>query len=234
MKKVLEIMTSLLAVAVLLSACARNQSDSEVAAQRITRADVEIAGNEVVRDDEIIEPLTEEYLRSLPETSQDDFRFGERQDGLYVNGYNGSEKIVVIPANCNGVEVVGIASYSFAENDSLCAVVLPDSVKVVETGAFGGSRNLETVVLSEQLSVIDDYAFLQCEALKCVTFAPNLIEIGACAFTATKITEIELSATLTEISPSAFYDVDHPTIISESGSYAQTFAEENGIEFRVK
>lgn len=78
----------------------------------------------------------------------------------------------------------------------------------VYAGAFDGNLALKDVTLSESMKSIDGYTFTGCDNL----------------------TTVEIPRNITSISQKAFED-SVTTIRGYAGSYAQTFAEENGYEF---
>ena len=91
------------------------------------------------------------------------------------------------------------------------------------------------------MTLIGDAAFFECESMTEFTFPASLTEIGQGAFVSTGFKTIEIPATVISIGYSAFgfttdqtheiIAVDGFSISGYSGSYAQSYCTENGIEF---
>ena len=104
---------------------------------------------------------------------------------------------------------------------NLTAIEIPGTVKNIETSAFSGNKNLETVILREGVETI-----------------------GTSAFSGSQVWDVRLPSTLKSMptaSPFAykeFYDyyedkwiVYKPTYEVYQGSWAHQFCESNGLEF---
>lgn len=87
--------------------------------------------------------------------------------------YNGESDIVTIP---EGIFCIG--GYGFYEND-LTEVIIPDSVKYIETQTFANCKNLKSVTVPSA-EYIGDVAFLGCISLE--TADINAREIDYSAF----------------------------------------------------
>ncbi len=85
-------------------------------------------------------------------------------------------------------------------------VVIPGSIKVIRKGSFFSSKQLQKVVIEEGVEVIEKEAFEQCGMLESVTIPTSVTEI-------TK----------------PFHNSDNVTIYTPAGSYAETWAAENGV-----
>lgn len=104
-----------------------------------------------------------------------------------------------------------IDSYAFYYNENLKSVEIPQSVKVIGEGAFGNCENLNEVSLAEiSTAEISDFSFYYCY----------------------KLNKILIPNTVTKISSDAFSNPGSVTIYGEEGSFAQSYAAENGFEFR--
>lgn len=108
---------------------------------------------------------------------------------------------LVIP---NGVERTGVGAFSF--NKVIESVDIPGNIKVIELDAFRNCKQLKTVTIEEGVEVIEMCAFRDCASLESVT----------------------IPASVTEMTD-PFYDSPNVTIYTPAGSYAETWAAENGI-----
>lgn len=134
-----------------------------------------------------------------------------------------------------------IGSFCFAECESLDNVVIPDGVTTLEQYTFSGCKSLKNITLPDTMTLIGDAAFFECESMTEFTFPASLTEIGQGAFVSTGFKTIEIPATVISIGYSAFgfttdqtheiIAVDGFSISGYSGSYAQSYCTENGIEF---
>ncbi len=117
-------------------------------------------------------------------TSDDNSAFSEyviTPAGI-ITDYLGSSTVVMIPSRIQGITVKGIGKDCF-EGKSIKGVQIPETVCVIEAGAFRNCNKLETVVFKdEKVSVnIGNSAFKGCTNLKKINL-PVTPEIGLSAF----------------------------------------------------
>ncbi len=135
---------------------------------------------------------------------------------LYTHG---NSKLV---AYCNGSDATEftahddtmvIGKHAFWGNSKLQTVVLPETLIMIEASAFNGSSvthisaNGDTVTadkLPEYLINIGDYAFYECSGITSLALNDDLTSIGACAFTGTSLTTVEIPFGLMAIGSGAF------------------------------
>ena len=93
-----------------------------------------------------------------------DFDWTVEENIVTITGYRGGDAAVVIPAKIEGKPVTRIAEGAF-ENGTMSAVILPETLAVVEEGAF---RNcyLETLTLFDNIETIGDSSFAECGGMK--------------------------------------------------------------------
>ena len=85
-------------------------------------------------------------------------------------------------------------------------ITIPDNVTTIPNGAFYNNWNLAQVTVPDSVTIIEKNAFHACLALS----------------------EIRLSGNVAAIDQDAFSDCEMLEIIAPEGSYAETFARENG------
>lgn len=150
-------------------------------------------------------------------TSASDFKI----EGTVLVKYTGTSQNVKVP---DTVDTIGEAA--FEDNLKISKVTLPDSVKKIEPYAFWGCDNLETVSLGKGLQSVDDYAFANCKGLKTMTIPGNIRSIGIGAFTdCVNMTDITIPVEVTQIHETAFDGCAHIVIHSQTGSYADKYAQ---------
>lgn len=155
----------------------------------------------------------------------------------------------------NGLAVIG--GYAFADT-GLTDAAIPDGVTTVGKYAFSGCTDLTNVTFGKHTAIIGESAFLDCTSLVSVSFGSSVESIGKKAFSHTALTsavipdrvmEIEAStfancadlislhipSTVIFISESAFADCGSISYLcaDTADCYARTYADANGIGFRL-
>lgn len=95
--------------------------------------------------------------------------------------YEGSATLI-IPDIFDNKLVMAIGDKAFFYADYLEEIILPPSVKRIESQAFFACSGLKEITLPDSVEFIAEKAFEDCEALLKITFSANLTEIGAMAF----------------------------------------------------
>ena len=180
----------------------------------------------------------------IPETVNEigDFAFSDSRNMTSVN----------VP---DSVEILGTWAFNCCE--SLITISLPQSVTSIGDGAFLCCTNLENIVMPDSALYMGDSVFEECVSLTSINIPKGITTIRRGAFFDCRslegevvipdgVTEIEEYAfdscssiesmiipdTVTTIGQSAFSSCSNLTICGESGSYAETYANENGIPFQ--
>lgn len=77
--------------------------------------------------------------------------------GYFITKYSGSDKIVVIPEEIDGVKVIGISANAFKGNVE--RVVIPKSVYEIASSAFTQCKHLREVVFFDSLQQVSNSSF---------------------------------------------------------------------------
>lgn len=96
-----------------------------------------------------------------------------------------------------------IGESAFDGNQHLLSLVIQDGLTMVCSSAFA-TTNLESVVLPESLLIIDDGAFMNCHRLKSVTLPSSVYAIGSSAFVECPLSVITIPASVRFIGSEAF------------------------------
>ena len=120
-----------------------------------------------------------------------------------VTGYREYHAYVEIPETIGGIEVKSIAANAVQDNDSIMALVIPEGVERVESGAFQSAENLAYMKFPASLKVIGDDAFNNTYG-KHIDWCEGLEKIGVRAFKDILNTSLTLPSTVKTIGESAF------------------------------
>ena len=134
---------------------------------------------------------------------------------------------ITLPYGCTEVQ-----ASAFKNSVGLISANIPDSVTSLGSSIFEGCSSLTDVNLGRNISSIPQNAFENCESLEKLVVPYYTTEIGNNAFTNdTAFTEITIPRNVTSISSTAFSYPDKLTIYGVPGTYAETYAGNNGIKF---
>ena len=153
-------------------------------------------------------------LANYPATEESLFFTQEEADGsVTVRGYDGADPVIVIPETIGGKKVARINAKAFDGEDSLEAIKIPQSVKVIENEAFCFCKNLRFVIVEGELETIETNAFMGAEKLETIQLK-GVENIGEQAFYACEsLEEIILPEGLKEIEKGAFDETGISKII---------------------
>lgn len=153
--------------------------------------------------------------------------------------------------------VTTIDAAAFAGNNKLQSVTIPNSVTELGVGAFILCENLTNITLPNTISSIPYGTFTACVSLKKINIPSSVKTIEDEAFSMTGFTEFTVPDTITSIGAGAFSDCENlvkitipktvtkigddifeggsedVTIYGEKGSYAETYANKFGIQFKA-
>lgn len=150
--------------------------------------------------------------------------------GAYAFNTNRVLREIVIPEG-----TVSIGASAFRNCDMLKTASLPDSVTDLGTGVFYQCGALEQIRLPNGLQTIPASTFLKCTSLKEIVIPDSVTEIGMQAFyRCDALEKIVIPENVVSIGSNAFVRGSNSvplTIYSVEGSYAHTYALENGIAF---
>lgn len=174
-----------------------------------------------------------------------------------IYGYTGTDKNVTVPNKLSSFTVLEIADEAFMNNKDIESVSFANAKAIDAIGefSFAGCTSLKSVNIPSTLDKIGYAAFMGCTSLTSVNISSNISEIKGQTFqNCTSLTEftvpnsvgtisdfsfagcsslekVVIPKTVKNISAKAFLNCDNLTIYGYSNSYAETYAEENGINF---
>lgn len=188
--------------------------------------------------------------------ASNDYKYTYRYDGtISVAGYMGTSSTLDIPSQIAGKDVTEISWSAFYGNKNISEVNFPQTLKTISDSAFSGCINLNAIIIpasvtkiganafysctsAEKIEIngalesIEKYSFNRCSSVKEITLPETVKVIGEYAFYGCKSLEyVYIPPATTYIEEHAFDGCNKLTIYGYSNSYAETFANENGIKF---
>lgn len=125
-----------------------------------------------------------------------------------------------------------IESNAFYDCDGITKLVIPDSVTSIGNNAFNSCELLSDVSLGTGLTAISEGCFANCPSLKEIVLPYRIQTINAKAFNAcTALTDVTIPRSVTTIGSQVFSYPAKMTIYGISGTYAETYANDNSIKF---
>lgn len=152
------------------------------------------------------------------------------------------QKEDVVPDVIDGYLVTEIGEKAYAGNFSLEKITIGKNIKKIGEKAFMSCNELKEVTFSEGVTEIPDDCFFSCPKLESVTLPTTLKTIGDEAFYGCDLLDIEIPPGVTSIGKNALgmEAASHDsgsTVVSgflikgKTGSAAEKYAAENGIDF---
>lgn len=200
-------------------------SGAEVSADKLAEADLN--GDGVVDAFDLFE--LDKLINSNAQTK---FGYTVTDNQAVVTSYIANNAFMLVPGTLGGYNVVRIDKNAFKNNTVITDAVISGSIATIDNYAFMGCSNLSQLTLSNGLERINYGAFLNCTALETVELPDTVTSIGSYAFKGcTNLTRITIPASVTAIQATAFTDCPNLTIYGTAGSYAETYANNNSINF---
>ena len=128
--------------------------------------------------------------------------------------------------------VEDIGNSAFYNCDSLAAITIPDSVTSIGSSIFYDCDALTDVTLGTGITSIPSSAFEHCDVLQSIVLPYRTATVGANAFkNCVALMEITIPRATTSIDATAFSYPSKMTVYGVAGTYAETFANEQGMKF---
>ena len=241
MKKFLAILLLTTCLLLALTACG---GDKTPATENPGNSDSPVTTDEPKQDDtrapeiDADTPITEELLRSYPETPASDFEYDEWPDSVTIKKYIGSDLVVVVPREINGKPVTEVYGFLFANESKVRAARFPDTLSEIQK-PFANNESVEMAIFEGTKEITGEGAFIGCTSLRTVIFDKDLETLNKLTFSMCGVTKVYIPASLTYIDPAIADDLfyahsDDLVIYGEAGSYIETYAKEQGIPFQAE
>lgn len=136
-----------------------------------------------------------------------DYEIEDDLGGVSILRYHGEGGKVLIPSVINKQTVIKIDEHAF-RGTAVTNVIVPGTVRTIETRAFSNCDLLETLSVSEGVEVIDGYAFANCDKLSLVTLPDSIREINAGAFSECPLLQLTYKGkTYTAVNVEELYEI---------------------------
>ena len=140
---------------------------------------------------------------------QDGFEFSIQNEEVVIESYSGQDSVVIIPDSLNNLPVTVIGDNSFADNELIVQITLPNTIRKIGNNAFAGCGQMKSINFPSTIRQIGESSFSGCEKLTQITLPKDLESIGRNAFQDCSNIYYVTDATggnLTEIGEGAFDD----------------------------
>ena len=159
-------------------------------------------------------------------TDAADFKYTVTDEYVYILGYTGEEKKVVIPEKIEGKPVKGIGFHAFLSSD-IESVTIPSTVVMIGEMAFANCSKLHTVKLNANITEIESEVFKKCVSLKNINIPSTVTKIDHYAFSECEALEkIAIPKSVTQMGMGAFFgnksltEIEFEEGIKKIGSFA--------------
>ena len=128
--------------------------------------------------------------------------------------------------------ITSIESRAFYYCTSLKEIDIPEGVTSIESAAFDDCSSLKSIKLPSTLKSIGPGAFSDCSSLETIVIPEGITKIQGETFSGcTSLTSVTVPESISMIHNDIFRDTALKTIYGVAGSYAETYANNNGYTF---
>ena len=150
--------------------------------------------------------------------------------GIGDNAFELCESLAAITAIPDGITHIG--DFAFSTCESLKIVTIPDSVVSIGEATFILCEKLVAVTIPNSITSISDHMFYCCYSLVDVAIPDGVTSIGDSAFErCISLAGITIPGSVTSIGDHAFDYCENLVLTVDMGSYAEEYAQENGIPY---
>ena len=156
----------------------------------------------------------------------------EKLGGNIIAGTGITEITIPKSLKSAGVNSDGAGSFgALSRCDSLKKVILEEGTTSVKK-VCAYSPSIEEVVIPSSVTKIESYAFIGCTGMEEIVLPTGVTEIGAYAFAKTTA-QVVIYDKVKTIHSKAFSNAENSKIIGYRNSFAESYANENGLSFEA-
>jgi hypothetical protein len=176
--------------------------------------------------------ITMDDLENHEETPAEDFKYRDKSNGeAVIKEYTGDDPIVVIPNEIDGKKVVDFGKI-FTNDKDIVAVKVGDNVEEIADGAFTNCDNLKYVILGKNVKKFNDNN-VGGKKLEALELNDGLEELGTGSSTTGVIVMGDIDVKIPESVKKMDFACKKAMIV-KAGSYAESYAKENNMDYRVE
>ncbi len=176
--------------------------------------------------------ITMDDLENHEETLAEDFKYRDKSNGeAVIKEYTGDDPIVVIPNEIDGKKVVDFGKI-FTNDKDIVAVKVGDNVEEIADGAFTNCDNLKYVILGKNVKKFNDNN-VGGKKLEALELNDGLEELGTGSSTTGVIVMGDIDVKIPESVKKMDFACKKAMIV-KAGSYAESYAKENNMDYRVE
>ena len=176
--------------------------------------------------------ITMDDLKNHEETPAEDFKYRDKSNGeAVIKEYTGDDPIVVIPNEIDGKKVVDFGKI-FTNDKDIVAVKVGDNVEEIADGAFTNCDNLKYIILGKNVKKIND-TIVGGKKLEALELNDGLEELGTGSSTTGVIVMGDIDVKIPESVKKMDFACKKAMIV-KAGSYAESYAKENNMDYRVE
>lgn len=198
--------------------------------EKTGKVDTSVIENVTEAEPEWSEETTERPTERVANIqSVEDYEYEILDGGVTITKYTGSDTVVEVPSQIEGVDVWFIDDHAFEFKYKITSVTLPDTLTGIGESAFSDCSALESINIPEGVTHIDRGAFIACTSLTDITLPASVETVQEEAFTA-----CEALTSLTIENPKLVYqswgleDLPNVWIYAPEGSETAQWASEMG------
>ena len=129
------------------------------------------------------------------------------------------------------LKAIGDNAFSYCEN--LSVIELPQQLSTIGWSAFSDCGSLQMLVIPSGVNRLEYSLFSFCDALETVVISDGVTQMASGLFAySDKLATVYVPQSLSSIDKDAFRDTSGVTVVCVKGSYAETYARENQINYR--
>ena len=194
--------------------------------------DKDIKKEETKENYKSADDITMDDLKNHEETPGEDFKYRDKSNGeAVIKEYTCDDPIVVIPNEIDGKKVVDFGKI-FTNDKDIVAVKVGDNVEEIADGAFTNCDNLKYVILGKNVKKFNDNN-VGGKKLEALELNDGLEELGTGSSTTGVIVMGDIDVKIPESVKKMDFACKKAMIV-KAGSYAESYAKENNMDYRVE